>query len=238
MTWKRKKVECRAELLGYKTTYLHFPAKHAKGTLVCFHGWLDNAASFVPLAESLPDYEFFAWDFLGHGKSAHKHLGDRYHYIDLIPFIDAALFHLGKDNIILTGHSMGGHGALVLALRHPGRFRSVSALAPICNPSVVPWGRKAFTAYLGEDPAAWHEHDAVELLRRGARLPGSPLIDQGEADKFLADQLHPDTLARVCAEQAQPLTLRRHPGYDHSYFFIATFIADHIAHHARALTTA
>jgi S-formylglutathione hydrolase len=137
----------------------------------------------------------------------------------------------------LSGHSMGGHGALVTALRHPGRYRSVSAIAPIVAPSQVPWGRKALSAYLGPDPAAWAGWDAVELVQSlpaaAERLP--LLVDQGEADEFLATQLQPERLAEACARTGHPLTLRRHAGYDHSYYFIATVIGDHVAHHAGAL---
>lgn len=130
----------------------------------------------------------------------------------------------------IFGHSMGGHGALVTALRHPGRYRSVSAFAPIVAPSQVPWGRKALAAYLGEDPAAWQEWDAVALVAQAReRLP--LLVDQGEADEFL-DQLRPELLQQACAAASHPLTLRRHPGYDHSYYFIASFLGDHFAHHA------
>lgn len=133
----------------------------------------------------------------------------------------------------IFGHSMGGHGALVTALRHPGRYRSVSAFAPIVAPSQVPWGQKAFTAYLGEDRAVWQEWDAVALIATvPERLP--LLVDQGEADEFLAPQLRPELLQQVCNAAGHPLTLRRHAGYDHSYYFIASFMADHFAHHAQA----
>ncbi len=156
-----------------------------------------------------------------------------YSYIaDELPGLLAADFPLRTGALGICGHSMGGHGALVLALRRPDRFRSVSALAPICHPGAVPWGRKAFTAYLGDDPAAWRQYDACALLEGAARFPGPVLVDQGEADKFLGEQLRPDDLARACADTHQALHLRRQPGYDHSYFFIASFIADHIAHHA------
>ncbi len=137
----------------------------------------------------------------------------------------------------IFGHSMGGHGALVTALRHPGRYRSVSAFSPIVAPSQVPWGQKALGAYLGPDPAAWAEWDAVALissLPQGAeRLP--LLVDQGEADEFLAGQLRPELLAAACEQAGHPLTLRRHAGYDHSYYFIASFVGEHVAHHAQAL---
>lgn len=132
------------------------------------------------------------------------------------------------------GHSMGGHGALTLALRHPGRYASVSALAPIVAPSRVPWGQKAFTAYLGEDRAAWAAHDAVELVAN-AREKLPLLIDQGEDDEFLATQLKPEWLEAACAAANHPLTLRRHAGYDHGYYFVASFSGDHVAHHARTL---
>lgn len=131
------------------------------------------------------------------------------------------------------GHSMGGHGALTLALRHPGRYASVSAFAPIVAPSAVPWGQKAFAAYLGEDRAAWTAHDTVSLIAKAReRLP--LLVDQGEADEFLS-QLQPERLREACAAVGHPLTLRLHAGYDHSYYFIASFIGEHVAHHAAAL---
>lgn len=134
----------------------------------------------------------------------------------------------------LSGHSMGGHGALVLALRNPGRYRSVSAFSPIVAPGRVPWGEKAFTAYLGEDRAAWREWDACALLAGATeRLP--LLVDQGEADEFLATQLRPELLEQACATAGHPLLLRRRAGYDHSYYFIASFIGEHVAHHATAL---
>jgi len=134
----------------------------------------------------------------------------------------------------VSGHSMGGHGALVIALRNPGRYRSVSAFAPIVAPSRVPWGQKALTAYLGDDPAAWSRYDAVDLVASAReRLPLR--IDQGGDDDFLATQLKPELLQAACAEAGHPLDLRIHAGYDHSYYFIASFIDEHIAHHAQAL---
>ncbi len=133
----------------------------------------------------------------------------------------------------IAGHSMGGHGALTIALRNPDRYRSVSAFSPIVAPSQVPWGQKAFSAYLGEDRQAWLEHDAVDLVRRGgSKLP--LLVDQGDADEFLETQLRPQLLQEAADAAGHPLTLRLQPGYDHSYYFIASFIGEHIAHHARA----
>ncbi|MEQ5801070.1 MULTISPECIES: S-formylglutathione hydrolase [unclassified Halomonas] len=138
----------------------------------------------------------------------------------------------GRESI--SGHSMGGHGALVMALRRPGHYRSVSAFAPIVNPTECPWGQKAFSGYLGEDRGKWTQYDACELVARGAS--SQPLfIDQGEADDFLEEQLRPERLEAVCAEHDHPLTLRRQPGYDHSYYFIASFIEDHLRYHAERL---
>jgi len=135
----------------------------------------------------------------------------------------------------ILGHSMGGHGALTLALKDPEAWKSVSALAPIVAPSEVPWGQKAFSGYLGEDRMRWREHDATALVQDGHRFPGTPLIDQGEADNFLLRELQPERLVAACEAAGLPLTLRRHAGYDHGYWFIQTFIADHLRHHAAAL---
>jgi S-formylglutathione hydrolase len=136
----------------------------------------------------------------------------------------------------IFGHSMGGHGALVLALRHPGQYRSVSAFAPIAAPSRCPWGEKAFAGYLGPDRSAWAHYDASALMARSrAPFPGGILIDQGLADKFLAEQLHPEAFEQACEQAGQPLQLRRHEGYDHGYYFISTFIEDHIRFHAERL---
>jgi S-formylglutathione hydrolase len=139
------------------------------------------------------------------------------------------------DRVGLFGHSMGGHGALTLALRHPGQYRSVSALAPVCAPMRCPWGRKAFSRYLGEDETAWAAHDATELIKSGARAPAL-LVDQGLGDKFLAEQLHPHLLEEAARGNTQPLALQRREGYDHGYYFVASMMAGHIAHHARQLT--
>ncbi len=134
----------------------------------------------------------------------------------------------------ISGHSMGGHGALVIAMRRPGRYRSVSAFAPIVAPSQVPWGERAFRAYLGEDRDAWSRYDAVALVATAEeRLP--LLVDQGDADEFLAQQLRPELLRQACEKAGHPLTLRMQPGYDHSYYFVASFVGEHVAHHARAL---
>ncbi len=134
----------------------------------------------------------------------------------------------------ITGHSMGGHGALICALKEKGAYRSVSAFAPICHPSVCNWGKGCFGAYLGDDTNSWKTYDATELIKNGAaKIP--ILIDQGTADEFLTDQLYPKDLEHICKEKEFPLVLRMQEGYDHSYHFIATFIGDHLAYHAKAL---
>ena len=156
---------------------------------------------------------------------------------ELLPLLGATL-PIKPGRIGIFGHSMGGHGALTLALRHPGLFKSVSAFAPICAPSQCPWGRKAFTGYLGPDTTRWARHDASALMASlsTAPYPGGILIDQGLADKFLDAQLHPHLFEAACEKAGQALQLRRHAGYDHGYYFIASFMADHLNHHARQLS--
>ncbi len=154
-----------------------------------------------------------------------------------LPEIAAREFGIDPARLGIMGHSMGGHGAIVTALREPGRFQSCSAFAPICAPTLVPWGQKAFTAYLGADSASWQEWDSCALIKAqsknsGAKLP--ILVDQGDADQWLP-QLRPDLLQTAAKESGWPLTLRMRPGYDHGYYFIATFIEDHLRHHAEAL---
>ncbi|MCA6216508.1 S-formylglutathione hydrolase [Ideonella sp. B7] len=156
---------------------------------------------------------------------------------ELLPEVQAG-FGLATDRQAIFGHSMGGHGALTLALRHPGRFASVSAFAPICAPSHCPWGHKAFTGYLGQDESQWAAHDASALMAAQSRAPypGGILIDQGLADKFLAEgQLQPEAFETACAAVGQPLTLRRQAGYDHGYYFVASMVEDHLRHHAAQL---
>jgi S-formylglutathione hydrolase len=155
---------------------------------------------------------------------------------ELLPLAQAE-FGLDARRTGVFGHSMGGHGALTLALRHPGLFASLSALAPIAAPMQCPWGQKAFTGYLGSDRRTWARHDASELMRRldRAPYPGGILIHQGLADKFLSEQLHPEAFEAACAAVDQPLALRREPGYDHGYYFIASFVEAHLRHHAAQL---
>ena len=187
-----------------------------------------------------------AWDFgVGAGFyldatqapwAAHWRM-ESYLLMELLPLLEAHL-PIDGQRLGIFGHSMGGHGALTLALRYPGRFQSVSAFAPIANPMNCPWGEKAFTGYLGADRTAWGEHDATVLMQNQpiAPYPGGILIDQGLADKFLIEkQLLPEAFEAACASIGQPLTLRRHAGYDHGYYFIQSFIGDHLRHHARQL---
>ena len=155
---------------------------------------------------------------------------------ELLPLVQAEL-PIDGERLGIFGHSMGGHGALTLALRHPGRFKTVSAFAPICAPTQCPWGEKAFSGYLGADRGTWVAHDATVLMQNQpiAPYPQGILIDQGLADKFLEPQLHPQLFEQACAQIGQPLTLRRHAGYDHGYYFVQTFMADHLAPHAKGL---
>lgn len=158
-----------------------------------------------------------------------------YRYVtEELPELINAHFPVQLERQGICGHSMGGHGALICALKRPDRYRSVSAFAPIAAPMQCPWGQKAFTHYLGSDRELWRAHDATELVRQSPS-DHRILIDQGMSDKFLETQLLPERFEQACAEVGQSLTLRRHPGYDHSYYFIASFMRDHIQHHAAAL---
>ena len=153
---------------------------------------------------------------------------------DELPALVAGEFPVDMDRQGITGHSMGGHGALTVALNHPDRFRSVSAFAPIVAPAQVPWGQKALGGYLGDDRAAWRKHDAVAPLEDGARVD-QILVDVGTADPFIENELRPELLEAACAAVGLPLTLRRQQGYDHSYYFISTFMAEHLVWHAEGL---
>ena len=159
---------------------------------------------------------------------------ESYIVADLIAAVEAA-FPLDPSRRGVFGHSMGGHGALTLTLRHPELFKSVSAFAPICSPTRCAWGQKAFAAYLGPDETAWREHDAALLIAAGRARVSDILVDQGTSDNFLAEQLKPELLAAACEGAGVALTLRMQEGYDHSYFFISSFVADHVAWHAERL---
>jgi S-formylglutathione hydrolase len=151
-----------------------------------------------------------------------------------LPALVAGALPADMQRQSIMGHSMGGHGAITIALRNQGRFRSVSAFAPIASPIHCPWGQKALAGYIGPDQTAWRAYDACALIEDGHRLP-ELLVDQGLADNFLASQLKPELLEAACAAAGVPLMLRRQEGYDHSYYFIASFIADHVRYHAQAL---
>lgn len=161
---------------------------------------------------------------------------ESYLTVELLPLV-ARILPINADQIGIFGHSMGGHGALTLALRHPEIFKSVSAFAPICAPSQCPWGKKAFSGYLGSDESGWADHDATALMhgQSAPPYPGGILIDQGLGDKFLVDQLNPELFEAACASVNQPLLIRRHAGYDHGYYFISTFMEDHLNHHSLLL---
>lgn len=227
-------------LSGLTCSEENFTVKAGAQRHAAEHGLMLIAPDTSPRGEGVPDDPGYD---LGQGAGFYvdatqapwsRHFRMYSYVADELPTLLGEQLPLQPGALGITGHSMGGHGALVLALHRPDRFRSVSALAPICQPSAVPWGTRAFSAYLGPDPDGWREYDACALLAEH-RFPGPVLVDQGDADKFLATQLRPDALARACAAAHQPLQLRTQPGYDHSYFFIATFIGDHVAHHAAAL---
>jgi S-formylglutathione hydrolase len=195
-----------------------------------------------PRGEGVPRDPEGSWDFgLGAGFyldateqpwARHYRMGS--YIAQELPALVAAQFPADMTRQAIMGHSMGGHGALTLALRHPGRFRSVSAFAPICNPTAVPWGQKALGRYLGPDPAGWAGHDAVRLIEAGARVPALK-VDQGLADGFLDTQLRPEALRAACAAAGQPLELGLHAGYDHSYYFISSLMGAHLDWHAAHL---
>ena len=195
-----------------------------------------------PRGEGVADDAEGAWDFgLGAGfyvNSTEQPFAPHYHmrnYIEQeLPALIAAHFPVDMSAQGIMGHSMGGHGALTISLRNPGRYKSTSAFAPIVSPLNCPWGHKALTGYLGDDRSKWREYDACALIEDGARLPGI-LVDQGGADNFLVEQLKPELLEAACADAGQSLTLRMQPGYDHSYYFISTFMDEHLRWHAARL---
>src|SRR5205085_3919330 len=203
-------------------------------------GLIFVAPDTSPRGEGVPDDE--AYDF-GQGAGFYVDATQApyaanyrmYSYVtEELPALLAEQFPVDLDRQGIMGHSMGGHGALTIGLRNPKRFRAVSAFSPIVAPGQVPWGEKALGRYLGEDRAAWRRHDAVALIEDGARLP-ELLVDQGEADNFLDLQLRPDLLEQACEKAGINLTLRMQTGYDHSYYFISTFMADHLRWHAARL---
>lgn len=228
-------------LAGLTCTEETFMIKAGAQQYAAQHGLILVAPDTSPRDTGIAEADA-AWDF---GTAAGFYLDatqapwhtrwrmESYLTLELLPLV-LARFKGREDRVGIFGHSMGGHGALTLALKYPELFHSVSAFAPIAAPSQCPWGRKAFTGYLGEDTATWRRHDATELVNDGAYCPPI-LIDQGLDDKFLADQLHPHLFENACKQMGQPLTVRRHAGYDHGYYFISTFMRDHVEHHAAML---
>lgn len=228
-------------LAGLSCNEEHLPAKGGAHRVAAELGLALVACDTSPRANRYPGDDA-SWDF---GQGAGFYLdateapwSESYkmetHVARELPAWVEEAFPIASDRRGIFGHSMGGHGALTLALRRPDRYASVSALAPIVAPSRVPWGDKAFRGYLGEDGARWEEHDACALVTKKP-LPFELLVDQGTADKFLDRELKPELLEDACKASGQQLRLRRHEGFDHSYYFIATFMEDHLRHHARAL---
>ncbi len=202
-------------------------------------GLIFVAPDTSPRGENVPDDPDGAYDFgLGAGfyvNATEAPFAQHYRMRDYIekelPALIGAQFPADMERISIMGHSMGGHGALTIALRNPDRYKAVSAFAPIVSPLNCPWGEKALTGYIGADKSAWREYDACALIEDGARVPDI-LVDQGSADNFLEGQLKPEFLTQVCEKSGQPLTLRMQEGYDHSYYFISTFMRDHLEWHA------
>jgi S-formylglutathione hydrolase len=205
-------------------------------------GLIFVAPDTSPRGQGVPTAPEGAWD-LGLGAGFYvdatqepwaKHYRMWTYVTEELPALAVGEFPVDGYRQAIMGHSMGGHGALTVALRNPDLFRSVSAFAPIVAPGQVPWGQKALGAYLGADPAGWRKHDAVALIENGARVP-ELLVDVGDADPFLEKELRPELFSQACAGAGIPLTLRMQPGYDHSYYFISTFMADHLRWHAERL---
>lgn len=228
-------------LSGLTCTDENFVQKAGAQRIAAELGVAIVAPDTSPRGEHVPGDPDGAWDF-GHGAGFYVNASEppwnrnyRMHdyVVNELPELVNESFNVLTASSI-SGHSMGGHGALICALRNPGRYRSVSAFSPITNPMNCPWGRKAFSRFFGDDQAVWGEWDATDLIALATeRLP--LLVDQGEADSFLSEQLRPDALQAACLAAQHPLTLRRHAHYDHSYFFIASFIEDHLRFHAKAL---
>jgi S-formylglutathione hydrolase len=230
-------------LSGLTCTEENFTVKAGAQRVASELGLMLIAPDTSPRGEGVPDDAQGAYDFgLGAGfyvdalqEPWAKHYRMRSYIERELPELIAENLPADMSRQGITGHSMGGHGALTIALRNPRRFKAVSAFAPIASPMNCPWGEKALSGYIGPDRSTWRDYDACALIEGGARLPDL-LVDQGTADSFLDSQLKPQLLEEACAKAGQPLTLRRQEGYDHSYFFIATFIEDHLRWHAQRLS--
>ena len=229
-------------LSGLTCTHANVTEKGEYRRLCAKLGLIFVAPDTSPRGEAVADDPDGAYDFgLGAGfyvDATQPPFATHYHmwsYVtEELPALVAAQFPADMDRQSIMGHSMGGHGALTIGLTFPDRFKAVSAFAPIVAPSQVPWGQKALSGYLGDDRAAWRRHDAVALIEDGARI-ADLLVDQGEADPFLAEQLRPDLLDAACKAAGIPLTLRLQSGYDHSYYTISTFMEDHLRWHSARL---
>ena len=229
-------------LSGLTCTHANVTEKGEYRAACAEHGLIFVAPDTSPRGPGVPTAPEGQWDFgLGAGfyvdamvEPWATHYRMWSYVTDELPRLIAAEFPVDMDAQAITGHSMGGHGALTLALNHPDRFRSVSAFAPIVAPGQVPWGEKALTGYLGDDRAAWRKHDSVALIEDGASVE-EILVDVGDKDPFIENELLPQLLERACADAGIKLKLRIQPGYDHSYYFISTFMADHLAWHAERL---
>jgi S-formylglutathione hydrolase len=229
-------------LSGLTCTEENFTVKAGAQRLASELGLILIAPDTSPRGEGVPDDAEGSYDFgLGAGFYVDATQEPWTRNYRMRSYLERELPELIAENLPadmsrqgITGHSMGGHGALTIALRNPDRFKAVSAFAPIASPMNCPWGEKALSNYIGPDRAAWRDYDSCALIESGARLPDL-LVDQGTADSFLESQLKPQLLEAACAKAGQPLTLRMQEGYDHSYFFIATFIEDHLRWHARRL---
>ena len=228
-------------LSGLTCTWANFTEKAAAQCHAVAHGLVLVCPDTSPRGTDLPG-EHDAYDF-GSGAGFYldatrepwpRHYRMYTYVAEELPELIEQNFNVDSQRQGIMGHSMGGHGALTIAFKNPERYRSLSAFAPIVAPSVVPWGVKAFHGYLGEDETIWAGNDACRLVQ-STHWRRPILIDQGTADEFLATQLRPEMFEEACRSAGVPLTLRRQEGYDHSYYFIATFIADHIAHHAHQL---
>jgi len=229
-------------LSGLTCTDENFVAKAGAQRYAAELGLAIVAPDTSPRGEGVPDDPDGAWDFgLGAGfyvnatrEPWRKHYRMYDYIVDELPALINSQFPVDASRVGISGHSMGGHGALTIALKNPGRFRSVTAFSPICSPLNCPWGEKALGNYLGPEREAWREYDTTALLA-GAREQLPVLVDQGDADDFLAEQLRTPLLKQACADAGYPMTIRMQEGYDHSYFFISSFIGEHLAFHAGCL---